>query len=711
MSDNIVIEGIETNNLKNIDVQIVKKGVNLIIGPSGSGKSSLAYDTIAQIGQHEFMAMFADDVSEPSYKVRSFSNMVAAVPIKQSNHNNNMRSTIGTYFGLNRSIGLIYAVMLGLSEDFFVLNKESNLCENCHGLGYVSQLDYNKIVDFNVPLKNVPFRCWNRYKDFFSQMIVNFCADNKIDSDKTFRELTDKEKKLLLHGESSEKYSVRYKKTSAFSRRTSKFYGVLTGTPMLPNCGIGKSFYSEFECECCHGKKYGKQFDEYKVQGLSIGEFMTVDFASLKTVFDKISKEILDDRLAFTIKNLKAFIDKAVELNLGHLCFHRAIPTLSGGELQRLRMVQVFTTQLSDLVIVLDEPLAGLSGAEKKSIFDNVVSLAKKHTVVLVDHGDTFYKVADKIIALGEKGGSAGGKLIDVESFLKKQNGIKRIAPPKVSTQTAVELNSSIYKYKGVKVSFADNCMNLITGYSGVGKSTLLREYLPQYFESYLYINQKPLLGNKNSCVATVLDISNKISELYAKKHKKDKRFFSSLTGNDGMCPVCAGAGYIEYGDVNHQSTRIECRECEGTGFNKILKKYKIKGASIFDVWKMTLEEAVDFFENTDKSISKICSTASEIMLGHLHIGQPTGTLSGGENIRIKIMKASRSTARVIGVDEPFKGLSNIEIDAVAMFLNKIREKGCTLIVIDHTAGVEDYFSQWIQIENINDILCGRIMK
>lgn len=137
--------------------------------------------------------------------------------------------------------------------------------------------------------------------------------------------------------------------------------------------------------------------------------------------------------------------------------------------------------------------------------------------------------------------------------------------------------------------------MNLIIGYSGVGKSTLLREYLPQYFESYLYINQKPLLGNKNSCVATVLDISNKISELYAKKHKKDKKFFSNLTGNDGMCPVCAGAGYIEYGDDYHQSMRIECRECEGTGFNKILKKYKIKGASIFDVWKMTLDEAADF--------------------------------------------------------------------------------------------------------------------
>ena len=435
MGESIVIEGIETNNLKNIDVSIVKKGVNLIVGPSGSGKSSLAYDTIAQIGQHEFMSMFADEVSEPSYKVRSFSNMVAAVPIKQSNHNNNMRSTIGTYFGLNRSIGLIYAVALGRTEDFFVLNKESNLCEECHGLGYVSKLDYNKIVDFNIPLKKVPFRCWNRYKDFFAQMIERFCADHKIDSDKTFRDLSDKEKQLLLYGESTEKYQVRYKKVNALSSRTTRFYGVLTGNPMLPGVGIGKNYYSDFECECCHGKKYNALFDEYKVEGLSIGEFMTVPFAELEPKIEKIEKKITDDRLTFTIKNLRTFIDKAIELNLGHLCFHRAIPTLSGGELQRLRMVQVFTTQLSDLIIVLDEPLAGLSGEEKKSIYNNVIALAKKHTVVLVDHGDTFYKAATKIIALGEKGGSAGGKLIDVDEFLKKQKGIKKIDPIKPESQ------------------------------------------------------------------------------------------------------------------------------------------------------------------------------------------------------------------------------------------------------------------------------------
>lgn len=711
MGESIIIEGIETNNLKNIDVNIAKKGVNLIVGPSGSGKSSLAYDTIAQIGQHEFLSMFADEVNEPSYKVRSFKNMVAAVPIKQTNHNNNMRSTIGTYFGLNRSIGLIYAVALGLAEDFFVLNKESNLCEVCHGLGYVSKLDYNKIIDFNVPLKKVPFRCWNRYKDFFAQMIENFCIENKIDSNKTFREISDKEKQLLLYGESKEKYSVRYKKVNALSRRTTKFFGVLTGTPMLPGVGIGKSYYSDFECECCHGKKYNAFFDEYKVEGLSIGEFMTMPFVDLKSRIEKIEKKITDDKLTFTIKNLIAFIDKAVELNLGHLCFHRAIPTLSGGELQRLRMVQVFTTQLSDLVIVLDEPLAGLSGDEKKSIYNNVVALAKKHTVVLVDHGDTFCKAASQIIALGEKGGNAGGYLINAKQYLEKQKNIELIDALSVGEYIDVELNSSIYKYRGARVNIAKGRLNLITGHSGVGKSTLLREYLPQFFDSYLYINQKPLMGNRNSSVATALEISTKISDVFGKKHKKDKRFFSNLTGNDGMCPVCNGGGYIEYGDDYHQVTRIECRDCEGTGFNKLLKKYKINDKSIFDVWKMTLDEAQEYFQELDKSISEVCKIASEIMLGHLHIGQATGTLSGGENIRVKIMKAAKSKADIIGIDEPFKGLSNTEIHAVAVFLNKIREKNKTILVIDHSTNVEHYFSQWIQMENINDVLKGKIIK
>ena len=197
MRENISIKGAETHNLKNIDVEIKKNELNLIIGPSGSGKSSLAYDTIAQIGQHEFMSMFADNVTEASYKVREYANMVAAVPIKQTNQNNNVRSTIGTYFGLNSFVILIYASMLNMSDDFFVLNKESNLCPHCRGLGVVKSLDPNKIIDYDLPIAKNPFRCWNRYKDFYAQILEEYCADEKIDSDKNYKQLSKAERQPM----------------------------------------------------------------------------------------------------------------------------------------------------------------------------------------------------------------------------------------------------------------------------------------------------------------------------------------------------------------------------------------------------------------------------------------------------------------------------------------------------------------------------------
>ena len=704
MGERIFINGIETNNLKGIDVVLEKNSINLVIGPSGSGKSSLAYDTIAQIGQHEFLSMFADDVQEPSYKVKSFSNMVAAIPIKQSNHNNNTRSTIGTYFGMNRSIGFIYAALLGVGEELFVLNKESNLCEHCHGLGVVTALDENKIVDYNIPIEKNPFRCWSRYKDFYSQILIEFCKDNNIDSKKTFRELTNSEKQLLLYGESENKYSIRYRKTNAYSRRTTKFFGVLTGNPMLVNHSVGKMYYSDIVCEYCKGEKYSPEHRQYKIYGLSIGEFMSTPFKKLLGILSQMVSDVKDDRLIFSLKTMYGFVKKAVELNLGHLFFHRSIPTLSGGELQRLRMVQVFNTQLTDLLIVLDEPLAGLSGDEKKSIYENIIDLSHRHTLVIVDHSDIFVNESNEIIALGEKGGNDGGFIVDYKAYLKQQNETKDLEVFKNGKEISVKLTSSIYNYKGVNVRFLEGCMNLITGHSGVGKSTLLREYLPQCFEHYMYINQKPLNGNKNSFVATALDIFGSISDIFAKKHKKDKRIFSNLTGNEGMCPVCQGAGYIEYG-YEQNKIHIECQECEGTGFNKNLKKYKICEKSIFDVWKMTIDEACDFFKPLDSKIHKTLINASSIMLGHLKIGQPTSTLSGGENIRVKILKSSKTSAKILGVDEPFKGLSSLEIYKVVKFLESIRKNGKTIIVIDHTDNVSQYFAKQITLTNNNGVL------
>lgn len=422
MSKIIDIWGIKTNNLKNIDIEIEQNAINLIIGPSGSGKSSLAYDTIAQIGQHEFLSMFADDISEPTYRIKGYKNMIASVPISQSNFNNNLRSTIGTYFGINRSIIMIYSAILGLSEDYFVLNKEENTCSECHGLGYIRTLDKNRFINYDIPLGKNPIRCWNRYKDFYSQILHQFCLDKGIEPKKTFRQLTDKEKSTILYEESEKKYTIRYKKNSSFSHRTTKYYGIMTGKSMIVNFVPAKQFFSEETCKYCHGKKYSLQHEQYKVAGLSIGTFMTMPFEQLQHYITKMLSEIEDSSLLFALENIQKFVSKAIDLNLGYLFFHRAVPTLSGGELQRLRMVQVLSTQLSNLLLVLDEPLAGLSSKEKKSVFNCIIDLAKRHTIVIVDHSDIFVSIAKKIIALGESSGAKGGFIIEEKKYLASQS-------------------------------------------------------------------------------------------------------------------------------------------------------------------------------------------------------------------------------------------------------------------------------------------------
>ena len=711
MNDTIDIWGIETNNLKNIDISLKKRAINLIIGPSGSGKSSLAYDTIAQIGQHELMSMFADDASDPTYKVKGYRNVVAAVPIKQTNHNNNMRSTIGTYFGMNRYIGFIFSVITGLGEDYFVLNKESNLCEVCHGLGTIKELDINKLINFNVKLGDDPVRCWDRYKDFYRKIIVEFCDEVGIDSNKTFRELSEEERHTFLYGESRSKFKIIHRKANSNSSRTTKFYGVMRQKPLIVGASISEKYYSDTVCPCCMGKRYSMFHDDVKAYGLSIGEYMITPFSDLLEFNKSIKKSEKNNSFGFAVEIIDRFLKKAIDFNLGHLFFNRSIPTLSGGELQRLRMVQVFNTQLSDLMIVLDEPLGGLSGNERKKIYESIVDLSHRHTLIIVDHSDIFVKSAKAIVALGEKSGKNGGNLIDAKKYLSDQKNPLEKLPCTIGNPIKVLLKSKIYQYQGVEIELAENSLNLITGASGIGKSTLIREYFPQFFQSYSYVNQRPILGNRNSNVATSLSIANEIFDTFARKFKKDKNYFSNNTGNEGCCPACFGSGFIEYGSEKTSLLHIECAECAGTGFSKNLIKYKICDKSIFDVWRMTIDEATAFFNDIQPRISAALLDASSILLGHLIIGQPTSTLSGGENIRIKLLKERGSKSVVFGVDEPFKGLSMTEIHSVVGYLVSMVKKGKTVIVVDHNEQAYPYFAKRIELTVCNGTLKGRDLQ
>ena len=370
-------------------------------------------------------------------------------------------------------------------------------------------------------------------------------------------------------------------------------------------------------------------------------------------------------------------------------------------------MVQVFNSQLTDLMIVLDEPLAGLSGEEKNSVFRNILELAEKHTVLIVDHSDIFVDSSSIVTALGPAGGARGGYIIDYRKYLSDEAAEHSFDIHAPDGELKINVYDQVYHYRGVSVSILRNAMNYITGASGVGKSTLLREYFPQVFENYLYISQKPLTGNKNSSVVTAIDIFGRIQEIYAKSTGKDKKLFSNITGNEGACPCCGGSGYIEYGYDSRTKVRLDCKDCLGTGFNRVIKKYKVRGKSMFDIWNMTIDEAAEFFYSLDPKITKLLAEASSIMLGHLRLGQPTSSLSGGENIRIKIMKAAKSSSEILGIDEPFRGLSSSEIYKVSLFLNELVSKGKTVAVVDHSEIAKKYFCRNINLVNRDGILCG----
>lgn len=705
----IVLSGIETNNLKGITINIKKNGINLIIGPSGSGKSSLAYNTIAAIGQHELAAMYADTIHEPEFKVESYSNMIVTIPIKQLNNNNNVRSTIGTYFSLSPCLAKIFSSLLDIPYDYFVLNKSENVCPSCMGIGYRKQLDPNKIINYDATIADVPIRCWTRGKEFYKQILKRFCEEKKIDIYKTFRELDEKERHAILYGISERKYGIKYSVGNRKSSRTTKYYGIMTDTPMLKNFSPSDSFYSPILCETCGGEKYSQDHREAKLCGFSIGELLLKSFDELLKWIETVNNDYNDSHVIFSLNQIKAFASKAVELNLGHLFLNRNIPSLSGGELQRLRLVQVFASQLSDMLIVLDEPTAGLSEIEAKSVYDNIKALSRKHTLLIVDHHSMFFKDAASIIALGEGSGVNGGNLMDAKKYIQSQNKEYSLKPRPIQKMIHISLANSVYNYNGVKLELAANRMNIISGPSGIGKSTLLREYFTQYFENYTYINQKPILGNSHSTVATDLNIFNKIVNLFAKEFKTEKSFFSNMVSADGTCPQCFGTGVITYGSELQGQVSLICKECNGTGFNKKLVKYTINEKSILDIWKMTIDEAYDYFSKINKSISIILQKANELLLGHLQIGQLTSSLSGGENLRVKLLKSIKSSTHIYGIDEPFKGLNNEEIYKVAQFLSKLENEGKTIIVVDHEIQSFQYFSKHIVLQNNNGILCDNI--
>ena len=334
-------------------------------------------------------------------------------------------------------------------------------------------------------------------------------------------------------------------------------------------------------------------------------------------------------------------------------------------------------------MIVLDEPTGSLDQKETDSIIKIIKELRANNTIIVVDHNDVLRNISDRSFFLGPKSGIHGGQLIEESEYLKRQEGSCLTAKKPVGKAIELPLQSEYVDFSGKLVLYY-NSLNGLSGPSGIGKSTILRDILPYQLDGYKYISQKPIKTNRNSTVATYTELLDEVRKYYASKTKKDKKLFS--LSQEGACPCCGGKGAVLIGDFYNEQIYSECEECGGSGYAKKTLEQKVNGLSIYEFLSQNIGDIIESGIFISKQFDKTVRLLSKLGLGHLPLNQKISSLSGGENQRIKLSRAlGESRTKIFGLDEPSKGLGRREIiDLVSVIYENIEQMGKTFIVSEH---------------------------
>lgn len=697
----ITYKGIKTHNLKNIDVDLYKGEMTCIAGVSGSGKSSLAFSTIAGISQAEYDKMTNDNKVEIDYDVDSYDDVIMAVPLKQLNFNVNPRSTIMSYFDLQKFVIYVAGNITELPLSDFNYNGDGR-CRDCQGLGYKLQPDPISIIDYDKKICEVPFRCWQKtYVDFFRQLLIAYCNECGIDSNKRFKELSDKQKKKLLYGMGDIKQTFKYKAGGRTRSKTSCYIGPIVGLGKKSddmfshNC---EQYCAQKICDCCSGSRLrAKTASKELCQGFFVEDLYTEDFDTLEKDLLKLKKEI-KKTLKPALETILSFIAACKKAGLGYLNLTRSISSLSGGELQRLRIAQLLIGKMHDLLIVLDEPTASLYPAEVDFIVDVIEEMRKKNTLLVVEHNEKIIEWSEHNIYLGHDGGKNGGYLISRDEYQQLQKGSLQYRFFKETSCDKCVLDSDYVDYAGSELEIPHSSILSLCGMSGCGKTTVLREILPKYYEDYLYVSQKPLKGNSFTTAATYTGILDEIRKRFANTLGKDKGYFSQR--GKGACDKCRGSGVIEIGSFYEEKLFDMCDKCGGTGYLQEVLEWEVDGINIYEIQQMTVDELIASNIEISNKANKMLELLSDIGLGYLKLSQKVKTLSGGENQRIKLAEAlSDNKYAMIGLDEPAKGLGKRETARLlGLIYEQISKNKKTFIIAEHDPMFLNYCSYFAEL-------------
>ena len=697
----IMIRGLNQNNLKNVSLDIPKGKIVVFTGVSGSGKSSIVFDTIAAESQRQMNETYTAFMRGrlPKYekpKVERIDNLSASVIVDQSRLGGNARSTVGTISDMYAALRLLYSRIgepyVGTAS-YFSFNDPNGMCKTCAGIGKVMDLDIERAIDpdksWNENMLNLPaFRVGNYYWK-------QYTGSGLFDLDKKYRDYTPEERNLLLYGSRTPGGPREHKKVEGIKTQFQRL--CLMKGPEEQNDHTLKRinmFMREKVCPDCGGRRLNPKTLSCKVKGYSIDEMCAMEFTELVKVLHTID----DPRAGSIVEALTASLTRMIEIGLPYLSMNRESSTLSGGEAQRLKLVRYMGSSLTGLTYIFDEPSTGMQPRDVHRMTDLLRKLRDRgNTVLVVEHDKDVISIADEVIDVGPFAGKRGGEILFQGSYkdllrsgTRTGNALCRNtllkARPREPKRFLPVRDACLHNLKHVSVDIPMDVLTVVTGVAGSGKSTLIRDvFAKQYEDQVVLVDQSPVTATGRSTPATFLGFFDEIRKIMAQENGVDASLFSF--NSKGACPVCGGRGVIVTELVFMDPVTTVCETCEGKRFSKEALSYRYRGKNIVEILDMSAADAWEFFRDNRK-ISKALGAMIEVGLPYLSLGQPLSTLSGGERQRVKLAKYLDKKGNIYVLDEPTTGLHASDVETVMELLDSLVDKGNTVIVIEHNLDV-----------------------
>lgn len=705
----ITILGARENNLKNVSISIPKGKLVVFTGVSGSGKSSLAFNTIATEAMRRLNDTYPLYIRNrmPHYaipKVEVIEGLTTTIVIEQKMFGGDSRSTVGTMTDISPMLRVLYsrcAVPSAGTSNTYSFNDSAGMCKACGGLGKKIEFDFEKLLDKNKSLNEGAILFPGHQIGTYQWQL--YANSGLFNPDKPLNKFSDIEWEDFLHGSGTvveitnttgkvwdKSYNLTYE--GFLDRITRLYLNRDLSKQSKANQRIIQQFTSEHKCKICNGARLNEKALESRLFGYNIAELGEMEICDVIKVLRKI-----DDPVGTSAaRNIIRILEDIIDIGIGYLSLNRSSNTLSGGEAQRLKMVKHLRSGLVGITYIFDEPSVGLHPKDIQKMNRLLIGLRDKgNTVLVVEHDEEIIRIADEVIDMGPGAGKNGGEVVfqgKIQELLRadtitakwlQQRVPVNTSPRKARGEIRIE-NATLHNLKNVSVHIPKGVMTVVCGLAGSGKSSLVCGELVCQLPETIHISQAPIGTTSRSTPATYIGIMEEIRKLFAKSNNVSASIFSF--NSNGACPVCGGKGIVTTDMAFMDPVTSVCESCGGKRYSEYALGFCYNGKNILEVLEMTVCEASIFFEGT-KIKSKL-QLLEDVGMEYITLGQPTSTLSGGECQRLKLASHLKSKNKVYVMDEPTTGLHGQDIKLLMNLIDCLVDSGNTVIVVEHNIDI-----------------------